>query len=1039
MNEKEAKKATWVILGLIVMFVLMFIGAFWITNNLNKTHEDIEETPVKVVDEETGNVLKEVTLEEPKYEKEDLLSFFTDGETEERIIDFDLKSHPSVDYIKQVGAGNQVVMWYEINSVYALENALGEPIFINMKNGQEVERDWKYVVLGNESYEKPVYSQKTLANGTIIQAQTGTETKTREAWLPYNSRDLPKGKQTIGIEVEVLVDDYVDGIWVVGGKKIDKHATWDASLENGAVAWYKFEDNPDDATPNNKDGTDVNAPTYSAGVSSLTGNAINYVSASSQRTDVPNNLVLWDTDNFNFSINLWYKRDATANTDWVLFGSQTTASGNSAFYIAYGLDGAGNLSFTKNGLIPGATLEAPWTQDTNWHMLTAIQNNTGMYLFLDNETFASNTNTANAGNTSNNISIGARQINPADFYFDGAVDEVGVWNRSLTDDERTILYNDGNGCTWQSCGGAEQPISVSLISPVNNTQSNDDPISFIAQLTPGGINLTNATLSIWFDNGTLWKNTTNTSISGNSSLNVSFSVSDWIIDTYYWNVYGVQGNGNGTNATYADENFTLEWVPFENSGESWNNETHETQNETFYLNITTDSTVENIGAFLFYNGTDYAAEHSCSGGLCQIEREIDIPLISSLTSENKSFFWKITLFGNFGTFSTNTTNHEQNVTNIVFNSTNSIGAHAVNFTIHNETTRNRLIGSFKATFDYWLGKGTVKDSFNISGSGASTYSFYINKNLTFITDSEIKIENGSSERLYQFNKDRFTNTTTERMLFLPDGGLERTIIVEVKDEGLIPLENITVNISRFYTDLNIYENVESKITDEFGQIVTDLIENDVKYDFYFYDSNNTLLKTSKSISIACRSSICILPFIIESGNSFFDRFDNLSLLSYELTYTNTTNTFRYLWDDQRGESSTHRLEVIRFTLNQSTIVCNSTSTLTVSALTCNVGSNPASYKAQAFRKVSGNEEKRIALLNVQVGAPYDTYGVEGLMWVFILLFTGIAIGAYDPKIGAIIYGVGFIFMGLLGIISMPLPVFFANTLLVVIFIWAIRT
>jgi hypothetical protein len=51
----------------------------------------------------------------------------------------------------------------------------------------------------------------------------------------------------------------------------------------------------------------------------------------------------------------------------------------------------------------------------------------------------------------------------------------------------------------------------------------------------------------------------------------------------------------------------------------------------------------------------------------------------------------------------------------------------------------------------------------------------------------------------------------------------------------------------------------------------------------------------------------------------------------------------------------------------------------------------------------------------------------------------VGIGVYDPKVGAVLYGVGFIFMGILKIIYMPLPVFFANTLLVILFVWAVKT
>jgi len=36
--------------------------------------------------------------------------------------------------------------------------------------------------------------------------------------------------------------DYIDGIWNVGSKKLDRHASWTASLETDLVSWYKLDE-----------------------------------------------------------------------------------------------------------------------------------------------------------------------------------------------------------------------------------------------------------------------------------------------------------------------------------------------------------------------------------------------------------------------------------------------------------------------------------------------------------------------------------------------------------------------------------------------------------------------------------------------------------------------------------------------------------------------------------------------------------------------------------------------------------------------------
>lgn len=138
----------------------------------------------------------------------------------------ELKSHKSVDQVIQVSAGNQVVMYYDFNFNKGITNGLGEVTFTDMRTGKEVDRDYYYVYWGDESYESPVYNYVENPNGTKSYIQTGTETLTRENWIPYNSKDIPEGNIRIGIQVEVKNYDWIDGIWTVAGKQISEHAEW---------------------------------------------------------------------------------------------------------------------------------------------------------------------------------------------------------------------------------------------------------------------------------------------------------------------------------------------------------------------------------------------------------------------------------------------------------------------------------------------------------------------------------------------------------------------------------------------------------------------------------------------------------------------------------------------------------------------------------------------------------------------------------------------------------------------------------------------
>lgn len=147
----------------------------------------------------------------------------------------ELKSHSSVTEIRPVKLGNSTIMWYEFDFLELYENGLGDVEIINVKTGEIIERDYQFVYWGNETYKVPNYICENILgeNGTIGKEcfKFGTKNNTREAWLSYNSRDIPKGEITIGLKLNMFMDETLDVIWRVGGKKIEKHAV----VSSGAV------------------------------------------------------------------------------------------------------------------------------------------------------------------------------------------------------------------------------------------------------------------------------------------------------------------------------------------------------------------------------------------------------------------------------------------------------------------------------------------------------------------------------------------------------------------------------------------------------------------------------------------------------------------------------------------------------------------------------------------------------------------------------------------------------------------------------------
>ena len=95
--------------------------------------------------------------------------------------------------------------------------------------------------------------------------------------------------------------------------------------------------------------------------------------------------------------------------------------------------------------IIGATTDGTIDVDS-WTMLTVRRNDTDTSLWI-NGAFDKDVTNNNPAGDGTDIALGdgtdVEQPN-----FNGLMDEIGVWNRSLSDSEITDLYNGGSGITY---------------------------------------------------------------------------------------------------------------------------------------------------------------------------------------------------------------------------------------------------------------------------------------------------------------------------------------------------------------------------------------------------------------------------------------------------------------------------------------------------------------------------------------------------------------------------------------------------------------
>jgi hypothetical protein len=217
-------------------------------------------------------------------------------------------------------------------------------------------------------------------------------------------------------------------------------------------------------------------------------------------------------------------------------GTGITFVGNSAYPTSkagmrVGYDNA-TLNCQTNDAAYGPSANFAWTADTNWHMLICMWNSTTIHQYFDGVFKANGTwDGRSLKENGNSMAIGR---DGHGFVWSGnyTIDEVGIWNRTLTLSEISELNNSGLGRTYPF-SSSTKTITNTLISPQNYVNWTNTTIPLVINSTVSGtITLSNVTLYVWWSNGTLFFTDTD-SLSGTSEQTTWTKTLN--NGTYLWN------------------------------------------------------------------------------------------------------------------------------------------------------------------------------------------------------------------------------------------------------------------------------------------------------------------------------------------------------------------------------------------------------------------------------------------------------------------------------------------------------------------------
>jgi hypothetical protein len=487
------------------------------------------------------------------------------------------------------------------------------------------------------------------------------------------------------------------------------------------------------------------------------------------------------------SFSIWANFSATGNRYLFYLGNITKHQQQ----IALGtFNGKFHISFA-NETGDLRTLETTETYNNNlWQHLVVTFNGTHLTTYVNN-TYTGNLkiNTTSFNLVERVTYIGALAGNIGDTPDDryrGRIDEFGIWNKSLTADEVSTLYNNGAGLSYPF-----SETGVTLNSPANES-THINSVLFNATLNPFSNDLQNATLYVWDSDGDIFNQTTNP-VTGTSENETTWNVTNFIPDTYTWNVYGCSEDAVGDAlCSWGNSNRTFYYGL---SDIETNYTINVTETSYQYFNTTFNVASGTPTAGLWWNGTRYAGTLiNIAGNNWRASTSFDIP-----NSGVKSLFWEI----NIGSLQYNTTAKSQtsDLLNMSICGT-PYGTPFINFTFKDEadsTAMNAFVDS--STWTYWAGSGSVTKTTTYSSPTTAnpSYAFCFTPNVTITTDLTLKYSNTSyPQRTYTFDDTELTNTSvTNTVLYLlgtSDGIYSTFQFLDASDNS--PIEDVLVTIER---------------------------------------------------------------------------------------------------------------------------------------------------------------------------------------------------------------------------------------------------
>lgn len=787
------------------------------------------------------------------------------------------------------------------------------------------------------------------------------------------------------------VGDYnltIDSISYLSGVQTD---------DTDLIGYWTFEDDLKDFSGQGNDGTNSGGAFNASGrmgYSYSFTNSNDYITLGST-TDYD---FAYDQD---FSASAWIRPEILAKNN--IFSNQLRASPYEGW--SFIIDATGNLLVTVLSASGGADTfqlqaDAALTNTYSWYHVAFIKNGTNDgAIYVNGSQVAATkvyttltTTPAYAGDPN----IGNKQNgNNGDGYFVGLIDEVRVYNKSLTPTEIIALYQSSNSRTDRDKAGR---YNTSFLS--THTELIDITV------TPENYFLRSFYNYNISDSGHLSAGVHQAEV----CVNASSKVTNGTINGILFDIEGIQqtcyniSQGNYTVYTVGDVWFnkskTISILPLENKTETitdvysshaiikavYANGTlisNSDLNVSYESFFETSNTINGSHHFRLINGTYQATINSIEGT---------------------------------ETFNFTVDERNENVTFYYFSMDNCVNLtqEFIRFNTLNESNDNVLSANldvfFNITSPYLIGYKSF--SFNFSGNG--TYSVCIPQgslsNFTAYAQADYYLSpDYDSKNYYLVNYD-LSSTLQKIDLYLTPGTSQVELTVtDYNDEAVA---DAYIKVLSYDLGTNTYKTTEVVKTDSEGEAFAQLVLNTAWYAFLIEYNGVVVLQT-----IPTKITGTSRNFRVNLETDYFVRYDEVREISHALTFNNASSTFSFTFSDPSGNMQQGCLKLTRESINGKVEL--NTSCLQTSAgnilMTIPEATGANTYKATSYVLYSDGQTFTLNSTTNSYDTTYKKFGQEGIFLSLLVTIVLVLVGIWSPVVSIVLMMVALILVNIMGL------------------------